>query len=71
MKSFTQFIFEKKNSRKGNTSGTKNTKGSGTGSIGGSEESFVDQGFEDITLNDQNELDLTQPHPLQLILDYK
>ena len=26
-------------------------------SIGGSEESFVDQGFEDITLNDQNELD--------------
>lgn len=40
MKSFTQFIFEKKNSRKGNTSGTKNTKGSGTGSIGGSEDKF-------------------------------
>ena len=39
MKSFTQFIFEKKNSRKGNTSGTKSTKGSGTGSIGGSEKS--------------------------------
>lgn len=41
MKSFTQFISEKKNSnKKGNTSGTKSTKGSGSGNIGGTENKF-------------------------------
>lgn len=40
MKSFTQFISEKKNSNKKGNTGTKSTKSSGSGSIGGTENKF-------------------------------